>query len=181
MKELNISRKLISAYYMSILIFISIFSVARFREFIEYLTTIFSNILDALFSIRIDGSDRIWWALFVVSFGVVYAIRQLVVNPLGFYVNEESNVKWEKWVLLVLVTGCLMYNLNLLFPDYAMPEIFPDFLVKLLDGTKRTVSFNSYSDLVMTNIVAPLLWNVGPIAIMSLMHLRSKINAPAPS
>ncbi|MBC7471673.1 MAG: hypothetical protein H7196_00195 [candidate division SR1 bacterium] len=174
MNEFQLSRKLLSAYYMSVLVFISIISV--FKDFIQYLTTIFAGLLYSIVNIKVDGTDNIWWALFLVSFGVVVIIKQTAITPLGFYVNEESNVNWEKWILAVLVMGCLIYNLNILFPEYLMPQVVPNFIVKLVDGSKAGLSVSSSSDRVITNLVAPILWNVGPIILMWIMHLKSKLN-----
>lgn len=159
---------------MSVLVFISIISV--FKDFIQYLTTIFAGLLYSIVNIKVDGTDNIWWALFLVSFGVVVIIKQTAITPLGFYVNEESNVNWEKWILAVLVMGCLIYNLNILFPEYLMPQVVPNFIVKLVDGSKAGLSVSSSSDRVITNLVAPILWNVGPIILMWIMHLKSKLN-----
>jgi hypothetical protein len=179
MNEFQLSRKLLSAYYMSILVFISIISV--FKDFVQYLTTIFAGILYSAINIKVEGTDNIWWALFLVSFAVVVIIKQTAVMPLGFYVNEESGVNWEKWVLAILVTGCLIYNLNILFPEYLMPQIVPNFIVKLLDGGKAGLPIASSSDRVISNLVAPILWNVGPIMLMWVMHLKSKLSsAPKP-
>ena len=176
MSEFQLSRKLLSAYYMSILIFISIVSV--FKDFVQYLTTIFAGILYSALNIKIEGTDGIWWALFFVSALVVLVIKQTVVGALGFYVNEESAVSWEKWLLCALVVGCLAYNLNIIFPDYLMPQIVPNFIVKLLNGSKIGLNVTTTSDTIISNLVAPILWNVGPIALMWIMHLKSKM-APA--
>lgn len=173
MNEFQLSRKLLSAYYMSILVFISIISV--FKDFIQYLTTIFAGILYSALNIKVDGTDNIWWALFLVSALVVFIIKQIAVTPLGFYVNEEANVNWEKWVLFFLVIGCLIYNLNILFPEYLMPQITPNFIVKLVNGSKAGLPVTSSADLIISNLVAPILWNVGPIILMWIMHLRSKM------
>lgn len=159
---------------MSILVFISIISV--FKDFVQYLTTIFAGLLYSAINVKVEGTDNIWWALFIVSFGVVVVIKQTAITPLGFYVNEESNVNWEKWMLAVLVVGCLIYNLNILFPEYLMPQVIPNFIVKLVDGSKAGLSVASSSDLVITNLVAPVLWNVGPIVLMWIMHLKSKLS-----
>jgi hypothetical protein len=175
MSEFQLSRKLLSAYYISILVFISIISV--FKDFVQYLTTIFAGILYSALNIKVEGTDNIWWALFLVSFLVVLVIKQTAIAPLGFFVNEESNVNWEKWLLLALVVGCLIYNINILFPEYLMPQIIPNFVVKLLNGNKAGLPLPTSSDLLLSNFVAPILWNVGPIVLMWVMYLKSKISS----
>jgi hypothetical protein len=172
MNELSLSRKLLSAYFMSILIFTSIFTV--FQGFIIFLTSLVSNIIFSITNINVVGSDNTWWAIFLVSFGVVFAIKQFIVLPLGFYVSEDNSSKWESYFLLFLVFGCLAYNINRLFPDYPMPSIIPNFLVKFLDGYRPGMMLTS-SDNTISNFVAPILWNAGPIILMWIMHVRSKI------
>jgi hypothetical protein len=173
MSELSLTRVLLSAYYMSILIFISIFSI--FDEFIIFMTSLFSNILFSILNIRIEGTDNVWWSLLLVSFGIVFAIKQSIVSPLGFYVNADGSSKWESYALVILVLGCLIYNINILFPNYPMPQIFPNFMVKILNGYRPNLP-TSTSDYLLSNLVAPILWNVGPIVLMWIMHLRSKLS-----
>jgi hypothetical protein len=172
MNELSLSRKLLSAYFMSILIFTSIFTV--FQIFIIFLTSLLSNIIFSITGFNVIGSDNTWWAIFLVSFGVVFAIKQFIVLPLGFYVSEDNSTKWESYFLVALVLGCLAYNVNRLFPDYPMPTIFPNFLVKFLDGFRPGLQLTT-SDNIISNIVAPITWNAGPIILMWIMHVRSKI------
>lgn len=172
MNELSLSRKLLSAYYMSILIFMSIF--AFFQGFIMFLTSLLSNIMFSILGIGVEGNDNTWWALCLVSFGIVFAIKQFIVLPLGFYVNEDGAGRWENYFLVFLVLGFLMYNVNLLFPDYPMPRIFPNFLVKLLNGFRPGMTTMA-SDALVQNLVGPLMWTVGPIVTMWIMHLRSKL------
>jgi hypothetical protein len=172
MNEFSLSRKLLSAYFMSILIFTSIFTV--FQSFIVFLTSLISNIIFSVLGVSIAGSDNTWWALFFVSFAVVFAIKQFIVLPLGFYVSEDSSIKWESYFLVFLVIGCLMYNINRLFPDYPMPAIIPNFLVKFLDGYRPGMQLTS-SDNIISSVVAPITWNAGPIILMWIMHVRSRI------
>jgi hypothetical protein len=173
MGNFSLSRQLLSGYFIAIIIFVFIANL--FKDSITFLASALNNIIYSGTTVKVDGTDNTWWIVFFTSLIVVFIIKQVIVDALGLNANEETAYSWEPYALLFLVIGSLMYNVNILFPEYYMPSLTPNFIVKLLHGSKFGLPLSTSSDIFVSNFFAPFLWNLGPFILMWSMHIRSKM------
>jgi hypothetical protein len=179
MGKFSLSRQLLSGYLIAIIIFV--FIARLFSDSIIFLTTALNNLIYASTSFSANNTDSIWWILVITCFFVVVIIKQVIVDVLGINTHEESSYLWEPWVLLLLLIGSLMYNVNVIFPEYPMPVLTPNFIVRLLHGSKFGLPISTSSDAFVANFFAPFLWNLGPFILMWTMHIRSKMTGSHPA
>lgn len=173
MKDLKLSRSLLSSYYVS-----AIFSFFLFQLIHDQVIAWTSWVLITLntaFGWVVSGDGPIWFALFLMCFGITTLIRQLIVMPLGFYNDNESARNWELWVLLLLILGFYIYLLNNVFQSQNMPPELPAWFVRLVGGTRGStlLSAQAFQESNTWTII-PWLWNIGPIAFMYYIHLKNK-------
>jgi hypothetical protein len=164
LSNFQLSRKVLSSYYIAVIFSALLFR--RIRPFVidwsNWLTDITSGLIRASF----ETVGASWLMFFVSCFILTVVIRQFVVEPLGFFIKDEGAPNWELGIIVFLVLGAYIYNLNLIFGQ-PMPSWLPDFLVNLVYGIKPGQLTKSSWDFV------PWLWDVVPIVFM---FVRSKLN-----
>jgi len=160
MNELRLTRRLLSAYYIAVVLSIFVFQVPIVKDLLaqiqasveSFILNIMNQTVSTLFS---------WVSLFIVCFLVVFLIRRFVVEPLGFFMDVDNDLNTiQTIVLTVAILGCLIYNMNLYFGQ-PMPSEFPKFMFDYL-GTKQG---NADS-------LPYLLWNLGPMVFMYFTYKK---------
>jgi hypothetical protein len=170
MKEFKLTRRLLSSYYIA-----ALFSFLFFQMLpapIQGITTWLISALKVSVGVSVNNTST-WFALFFVCFAITWAIRVIIVEPLGFYINDEGAPFWELIILTLLVLGFYVYLLNQVF-DYPMPETLPKFVLQAVDGYKNTYVVTSAGSIEERNTwaIVPWLWNFGPI---TFMYVRTKL------
>jgi hypothetical protein len=165
MAEFKLSRKLLSAYYIAALISYPLFDLIK--ESINIWVAWLVSATKVATGASLQGNASLWFALFLVCFAVTFAIRKWIVEPLGFFINEEGANNVELWVTLFLVLGAYIYFINQVF-NQPMPTEWPIWILKLVDGYKHTYTVTSVQSIEENNtwVIVPWLWNVAPIAFM---------------
>ena len=164
MGEFKLTRGLLSAYYISVLISYPLFNLMK-DVIIGWVTWLVS-VIKVTTGATLQGNGPLWFSLFFVCFAITFLIRKFVVQPLGFYINQEGGNNVELILLLLLVLGSYIYFLNQVFTQ-PLPE-WPVWLLKLVDGYKHTYMVTQVSGVEERNawVFVPWLWNLGPIAFM---------------
>lgn len=170
MGEFKLTRGLLSAYYIAVLISYPLFNLIQ--DLINSWVTWLVSATKVATGISLQSSGQLWLALFFVCFVITAIIRKFVVQPLGFFINDEGAPTWELWVTLFLVLGAYVYFLNQIFAQ-PMPKEWPIWLLKLVDGYKNTF-FVTSSDSAenQTWVIVPWLWNIAPI---TFMYVRTRL------
>jgi hypothetical protein len=178
MKELKLSRSLLSGYYVSVMISFFLFQLIK-DPIVTIWTTWFMSFLKSVFKIDSASTGIAWLSLVFICFVLVFIIRRFVVEVLNLYSEDQPYKNWEAGFLGFLVLGFFIYTVNQVFNQPMPSEWFPDFVIKLLGGqsTSSLVSYTIEDRNVWT--IVPWLWTVGPLAFMYLMTIASKFQTGA--
>ncbi len=176
MAEFKLSRGLLSAYYIAVLISYPLFRLIK--DSINVWVTWLISAIKVSTGATLQGNAPLWLSLFFVCFAITFLIRKFIVQPLGFYINDEGATNVELWVTLFLILGAYIYFINQVFSQ-PMPTELPVWIMKLVDGYKHTFVTTSVTSIEENNtwVIVPWLWNIAPIAFM-YFNVRLK-KAPA--
>lgn len=165
MGEFKLSRGLISAYYIAVLISYPLLSL--FQDAIRNIVSWLISVVKVTTGATLQGNESLWFTLVFVCFVITFLIRRYVVEPLGFYINQEGATNVELGIMLFLVVGAYIYFINQVFQQ-PMPLNWPIWILKLVNGYKNTYSVTSVQSIEESNtwIIVPWLWNLGPILFM---------------
>ena len=155
MGEFKLSRGLISTYYIAVLISYPLLSL--FQDAIRNIVSWLISVVKVTTGATLQGNESLWFTLVFVCFVITFLIRRYVVEPLGFYINQEVATNVELGIML----------LNQVFQQ-PMPLNWPIWILKLVNGYKNTYSVTSVQSIEESNtwIIVPWLWNLGPILFM---------------
>jgi hypothetical protein len=174
MKELKLTRSLLSGYYISVMISFFLFQLIK-EPIVNIWTTWFMSFLKSVFKVDAASRGVAWLSLIFICFVIVFIVRRFVVEVLNLYSDDEKYKPWESGLLALLIFGFYIYVVNQVF-DQPMPrEWFPDLVIKLLGGTATGISLvtGSTEDRNLLTIV-PWLWTIGPLAFMYVRTITSK-------
>lgn len=162
-RQLQPTRGLLSAYYISVLFSTLLFRLDFFQEWVRTGQKFVREIMLDTFKASPTSQDWIsWFALFFVCFGVVFIIKGYVVEPIRIFIEDESGVNtWETIFFLTVVFGALIYYINEYFRVPMPSSIFVDTVRQLLGDT----SISSISQLR----TATVLWNIAPLLVIYLI------------
>ena len=179
MKELKLTRSLLSGYYVSIMVSFFLFQLIK-EPIVNIWTTWFMSFLKSVFKIDATSRGIAWLSLLFICFVIVFIVRRFVVEVLNLYADDESYTNWEVGFLTLLVLGFFIYTVNQVFSQPMPSEWFPEFAVKLFGGQSNTNSVFTYTveDRNVWTIV-PWLWTVGPLAFMYFRTIASKFQTGA--
>ncbi len=154
MNELQLNRRLLSAYFISILFSTLLFRLSFFRGLIRKGRDVMESFITNLTNQNV--SELISWiSLISVCFLIVFTIKRFIVEPMGLYMDaDEDLTRLESGILLILIAGSLIYYVNIYFGQ-SMPSNSPEIIQSLLVGEG-----GKYESLI------PVLWNIGPLVYL---------------
>ena len=174
MKELKLTRSLLSGYYVSVMIGFFLFELIR-EPIVSIWTTWFVSFLKSIFGIDATTTGMSWLALLFVCFVIVFMIRRFIVEVLNLYSNDEDYNEGEKVILLLLILGFFIYVVNSVFRQPMPSGWFPDVVIMLFGGQSDTSSvLNSTVEGRNTWTIVPWLWTIGPVAFMYFRTIAAK-------
>jgi hypothetical protein len=167
-KEFKITVALLSAYYVSVLLFMVLLKLSFIRDFVATAQIWLASVIKTASNANLES--WYWVCLVLASFIVVFLIKKFIVEPLGLYVNDESSSGIPVFVLALIVLGCFLYYINTALTQ-PMPAYFPGFLVQLLGGDQNTyVDTNAAQENVFS--IASIIWNIGPIVYLLFINQK---------
>jgi len=160
----SLTRRILSSYYIAAVVSIFLFQLIETQiiNWADFVSNIFTN----LTSNPVDSVTETWLIFLFSCFIITALIRQFIIEPLGFAVEDTEAPGWETAILAILVFGFFVYHLNLIFTQEAMPLWIPDFIVKAVGGFKPNTVRTVYN-------FVPWFWNLGPIIFL---YLRTKVD-----
>ncbi|MEI6728294.1 MAG: hypothetical protein WCK98_01500 [bacterium] len=169
--DFKLRRKILSTYYIAV-----VFSYFIFRVIAPFITTWVresARFLTQNTTFNFIESGRFWLFFLFFCFIITFLIRRFVVEPLGFFIEEEGDdTWWENVIMAILILGLYIYLLNQLF-TFPMPEWTPEWLARLLGGYKNTfLAFSSQTEEQLSWPILPWIWYIGPIVFM---YFRTKV------
>ncbi len=169
-KDFKLDRKILSSYYISV-----IFAYFIFLTLGDNITLLANNVSAFLFeNFKWDfvSNGRFWYFFVFLCLILVFVLRKFIVEPLGFFVDTDTEPWWETAVFGFLVFGLFLYLFNQAF-GFAMPNNFPIWIIKLFGGYKNTYQpSSSLSEVELSWSFLPYLWYIFPIVFM---YWRRKI------
>lgn len=163
LSDFRLCRKTLSSYYIASMFSFFLFGLLDnlVLDWHKWLSNFVANFTEN----GIQSQTAIWLIFFLACFSITLIIRHFIIQPLGFYVEEEGAPNWELTVLLFLVLGGYIYNINQVFGQ-SMPSWLPNFLVSMLGGAKleETVAVWDFM---------PWVWNIGPVLFL---FVRTKLD-----
>jgi hypothetical protein len=170
-KNFKIDRKVLSSYYIAVVFAYFIFVV--FGKMVTDSVLTFGKFLGENFGFDFVENGRFWWFFIVVCFLFITFLRGAVVEPLGYFVDTDTEPTWETIIFSFLVFGFFIYLVNQAF-GLPMPKNIPVWAVKLFGGYKNTYLPLDYRPEAEVGwSLVPYLWYLAPIAFM---YVRRKIN-----
>jgi hypothetical protein len=163
LSDFRLCRKTLSSYYIASMFSFYLFGLSKNLVLTWY--NWFSSFIANFTEDGLQNNTATWFVFFLSCFSITLLIRHFVIQPLGFFVEEEDAPKWELWILLFLVLGGYIYNLNQIFLQ-PMPSWLPNFLVSMMGGIKP-------DQIISTWNWAPWLWNIGPVVFL---FVRTKLD-----
>lgn len=172
MKELQVSKSLLSAYFFASVFFY--YLISNLSPLGELVTKIqwwifdFINTADTQKATADMQAWLPWLTLFLASFVLIFIIKNFIVEPMQIHLNDSYAQPVELAVLAIFSFGAVVYLVNTSFPLQLMPSVTPDWVVKLFGGISESVTrFESRKwDFV------PWLWTVGPLVYIYLLHKK---------
>ncbi len=107
-----------------------------------------------------------WMVLVLAALIIITILKLFIVDPLELHVNDKESRGWQVYVFAAIVLGLFLYILNLSFTQ-AMPQEIPEFIIKMVEGTRNTpgAEINSSAEGNFYSIF-PWIWQLGPIIFM---------------
>jgi hypothetical protein len=166
--EFIVNRRLLSSYYVAILI--SFFLFQPGTDLIYKWSTWVISAIQTFGGYVVDGNGPTWVILLFVCFAVTFCIKKFVVDKLGMSIDDKGGEPAELVVGTILIFGMYIYMLNTLFIRQPMPtEWLPDFIVFLMGGARNSfVNTGLTQAEANTWAILPWFWYIGPIAYLNL-------------
>ncbi len=157
--------RLVSSYYISILFATVLFQLDALRWLVTTIHKWIASGLQTITTVTIPYWVY-WFLMLFTAFLIITFLRIFIIDPLELHVNDSETRNWQVWFFAFLVSGLLIYILNLNFGQ-PMPSEFPGFVIKIFQGSRDTsgVEINSAAESNFYSIF-PWIWQLGPMMFM---------------
>jgi hypothetical protein len=165
MNQWKLNRGTLSSYFISVLFTTLLFKQSFFFDWIRSTREFLSDFITRMLNVRASDWGT-YISLVLICFFVVILVKMLIVDPIKFYIEDESGVNsWEILLFFIMVFGSFIYYINDFF-KIAMPADVPK-IVRVWLGDSSVVE--SVSDLQF----ASAFWSIGPLLVLFLI-IRGK-------
>lgn len=165
--EAQFSKVNYSAFYFANL-WCTFLGLFIFKDALKYVGSNVQNFL--IRDVNLNGSPTTlyYWSLVAVFFAVVMLVMLFIMKPLNIHIPDNKIEFSESVLTFVLITGFFFYSFHKIL-NIGMPELFPQFLVKLIMGSNayylESLKVIEGTSVLWSSLSDPL-WSFGPLLYM---------------
>lgn len=175
MPKISFNWKFFSSYYISTLIVYFLLQVKVIENILISITYWLATLISVNGYKDIVTDGKIWLLLLVFIVVFTWAMQNFVVQPLGFFVDNENRLTgWMRFLGIILLFGSQIFLINKISNQpmpvnlIPIPNSWNVFLIRVLGGFENTFPVKETEVEKMVWQIRDIFWHLGPITFMFL-------------